>query len=356
MKKIVILTGPMAGHGGEETVISTFVNLLSDKYIFDLCISLCVGDTSWVSKDSNYFSSVRINNHNNPFLKLRFLFKVLFHTTAKVIICLTPRMIFLARIAQKLFFKKYKIISWPQFTIAEKFDDKTAKMLKKSDYHLAISSGIYNELISLGLQKENIGLIYNPIAPKNKTIFPSKKTTKFIYIARIQLNGQKNLGELLKALALLDRTKSWEMDIYGADDSEGEKETYECKNIINALGLSDRINWCGYDENLWGHIDSADCLVLSSKYEGFGMVLCEAISYGIPVISSDCPVGPKDIVNENNGYLYPMGDVHELAKYLSKFINNKTNFDPAKIKGSIQKMYFNNYKNTIEKFLNEWEV
>lgn len=354
MKKITILTGPMAGHGGEETVISTFTNMLGNKYKFDLCISLSIGDTDWLSKIKKNFLSIYTNNNNNPIFKLHFIFNVLYHTKSRLIICLTPRMVFIAKLAQKLFFKKYKVVSWLQFSVSKKFSLKTAKMLKKADYHLAISTGIFDELLSLNIPECRIGLIYNPISPKRKTILPNESKTKILYVARIQLYGQKNLNELLNALALIDKDKKWELDIYGADDSEGKIETLNSMNVIKKLKLSGHVNWCGYVDDVWEKISTADCLVLSSKFEGFGMVLCEAISYGIPVISSDCPAGPKDIVKQDNGYLYPLGDVQTLANDLSKFINRETNFQPEEVKKSIQDMYLKNYKNKVEDLLDNW--
>ena len=56
------------------------------------------------------------------------------------------------------------------------------------------------------------------------------------------------------------------------------------------------ITWHGWVDKPWEKINSASCTLLLSKFEGFPMVILESLSYGIPVISSDCPTGPEDLI------------------------------------------------------------
>ncbi|GEO24718.1 hypothetical protein AAC03nite_05030 [Alicyclobacillus acidoterrestris] len=84
-------------------------------------------------------------------------------------------------------------------------------------------------------------------------------------------------------------------------------------------GILNRIEWLGWLDDPWEHLDSASVLVLTSDFEGFGLVLVEALCRGVPVVASNCPVGPSDIVqNGKNGWLFNPGDVDELARILKK--------------------------------------
>ncbi|HAE9669369.1 TPA_asm: glycosyltransferase, partial [Salmonella enterica subsp. enterica serovar Java] len=104
----------------------------------------------------------------------------------------------------------------------------------------------------------------------------------------------------------------------------------------------------------WDFIDEIDCLILSSNFEGFGLVICEAIARGIPVISSNCPVGPSDIIKPGvNGYLYDVGDLQGLRDRILQFTKEFSN-SKEEIANSIDKMYTNNYflnvKNILDRF------
>lgn len=351
MEKVTILTGPLAGHGGEETVIKNFVQLLSRNYEFELLLSENIGDTIWL-KDVDLVS-VFVNENHSKLKKLIFILKGLRNLNSNLVICMTPKMVFLAKMAKVIFHLQYDIISWIQFSIQQKFSEHTVKMLKQADYHMAINSDIKNNLISIGVKDENIALIYNPVKQQSRVIQPSKQKKKLLCVSRIQYAGEKNLNELIRALANLVNVNSWELDIYGADDSIDQIETKKLKSLISDLGLEKKINWCGFKKNLWSVLNEADCLILTSTGEGFGMVLCEAISYGIPVISSNCPSGPSDIVNSKNGFLYPMGDIYKLGYYIKKIVNGEVNFRSNEVKASISEMYEDEYKNRVESFLFE---
>lgn len=350
-KKITILTGPLAGHGGEETVIKSFIQLLSQSYEFEIVLSENVGDVEWV-KDLE-LTRLLVNNNNSKIKKFFFVLNNLRNSNSNLVICLTPRMVSLAKLAKSFFLLHYNIISWMQFSLQQKFSDRTIKMLSQADYHLAINSDIKNALISIGIPIEKVFLIYNPVKQQSRVIQPSKQKKKLLCVSRIQYAGEKNLNELIRALANLVNVNSWELDIYGADDSIDQIETKKLKSLISDLGLEKKINWCGFKKNLWSVLNEADCLILTSTGEGFGMVLCEAISYGIPVISSNCPSGPSDIVNSKNGFLYPMGDIYKLGYYIKKIVNGEVNFRSNEVKASISEMYEDEYKNRVESFLFE---
>src|SRR5262249_38250936 len=80
-------------------------------------------------------------------------------------------------------------------------------------------------------------------------------------------------------------------------------------NRVASLGLGRAVKFLGFQDEPWRYMAAADAFVLSSLYEGFGNVVAEAMATGIPVVSTDCPYGPGEIItNEVDGLLVPTGD------------------------------------------------
>ena len=93
-------------------------------------------------------------------------------------------------------------------------------------------------------------------------------------------------------------------------------------NLANG-STRERIVFKGFYTNVWSHIKEADVLVLTSKYEGLGMVLIEAAARGISLISSNCPVGPDNIVTSQNGFLYKTGDINNLSAIITQIVGKE---------------------------------
>lgn len=96
------------------------------------------------------------------------------------------------------------------------------------------------------------------------------------------------------------------------------------QNLVAELKLCSRVFWGGFQSNPYSHIRAASVLVLSSEYEGLGMVLLEAMALGIPVISTDCPNGPKEILGGGQrGVLTPVGDHITMADAIIMMLTNQ---------------------------------
>lgn len=347
---VAILTDTLKGHGGEETVLKLFSNNLSDSFKIKLLIPLYKGSQEWID-EFNKDIAIKFNEHSYKVFKYIFLLKSLLLCREDIIICMTPRLTYLASEIKKLFHKKYKIVSWQHFSIFRPTDKSSLADKKKwygsADYYLAISSGIKRELISLGIEADKIFTIYNPIIPTDKIISKSdSEQHHFLCVARIQFEQQKNLKELFDACRNL--TGNWVLDIYGNDDTDGNVELKKCQDYLNEIGLSDHVIWHGWVKDIWAEDIQPNCLVMTSNFEGFPMSLCEAASHGIPLISADCPTGPADIVNEQNGFLYPMHDIKQLTFLMQRFIDNSVVFDPKDVQKSIDKFYVTNYIQTVK--------
>lgn len=357
---IAVLTDNLKGHGGEETVLRLFSDYLSDSYNFEMIFPSLEGKIDWLDSFRGNRNKVYYNRKQSRLSKYIFVEKMLVKTNIDILICMTPQLTYFASIIRKIFRKKYKIISWQHFSIFRPTDKSSASKKKKwyssADYYFAISSGIKKELISLKINPDRIFTIFNPIIPIDKPISKKKSdATHFLCIARIQFNQQKNLQDLFDACQKL--RGNWILDIYGNDDSEGNIEIAKCKNYVKKLGIEKRVIWHGWVEDVWSEDICPSCLVLTSNFEGFPMSLCEAASHGIPLIAADCPTGPEDIVNAQNGYLYQMHHIEKLINLMQRFIDGNVNFDIKLVKESVSKFYVDNYikkvKNSIEKIIEE---
>ena len=106
--------------------------------------------------------------------------------------------------------------------------------------------------------------------------------------------------------------ENWTLDIYG----QGDETDY--RQLMAELGIdSNRCHLNGPVEDVVKAYQESSIFVLSSRFEGFGMVLIEAMACGLPVVSFDCPAGPDEIITDGvDGLLVPSGDVHALAEKL----------------------------------------
>ena len=130
---------------------------------------------------------------------------------------------------------------------------------------------------------------------------------------------QKGFDLLLQAWAKIEKQHpDWELAIYGM----GDRTPYE--QIIEKMHIDrNRCHLNGPTDNIKQEYLNSSLFVFSSRFEGFGMVLIEAMACGLPVISFDCPCGPKDIVRyQEDGLLVPSGDVAELSDAIHKLLSD----------------------------------
>jgi len=209
---------------------------------------------------------------------------------------------------------------------AEKFWPKRPKLLsswlsriltRRADAVVAISNEVSRYLKeSKEISKEDIHKlrVVKYGIPMNYGRESSRKFEQFGFRVGIaaRLEPQKDVATLIDAFSSLkrDSASQWSLSIAGSGSLLPSLERQ-----VNELGLSHSVTFLGKVADMRGFYKSLDIFVLSSKYEGFGLVLLEAMLENIPIISSDMPTA-REILGEGYAPLFPIGDSHELAKLI----------------------------------------
>ena len=240
------------------------------------------------------------------------------HNKTKLIIRISglPRLNLFRRIYWNLFEKNIYKVTCPTIATLEKF--KLLKMFNQNKLNL-----LYDPVLS---PKEII------IKKKEKIILNLDQKKIIIGIGR--LTRQKNFSFLLNAFAsLIKKYPEYHLLILG----EGE-ERKNLEFIINDLKLSESVNLLGHKKNPYKYLKEAECFVLSSLWEDPGFVLLEASYLNIPIISSNCPNGPTEILQEGlGGFLF---NNNNKANFIEAFDNFfRSSKQDLKIKLIKSKMY-----------------
>lgn len=194
-----------------------------------------------------------------------------------------------------------------------------------ADDIIPISEGVADDLQNItGISLDDMKTIYNPVindsittqankAPGHPWLNESKNEFPVI-IGVGRLTQQKDFSTLIKAFSRLQKQQKCRLIILG----EGEQRDHLDK-LIKERNIQDGVDMPGFVGNPFAYMARSDIFVLSSRWEGFGNVIVEAMACGTPVVSTDCPSGPAEILqNGRYGPLVPIGDCDSLVNAIKK--------------------------------------
>lgn len=332
MKKILFII-PSLNIGGSERVIVNILTILNRKK-YKITLLMIKKEGEYLKLLPDDINIIDLNKkrtryaifHIIKFIKMEspdIVFTTLGHLNLliSITISLMPKKIcFIARessiVSQNIKTEKYPFI----FKLLYRyFYNNFDKIIAQSIY-------MRNDLISnFRIKKDKIHVIYNPI--NSEKIYEAlKEHTKFyfdkskinlLYVGRLE--KIKDCESILLTLEQLG--KQYNLTIVG-DGSQKESLI----QLANTLHLDHRVVFVGFQENPYPFIQNADCLLITSMYEGFPNVVLEANLLGKPVFGYNCPGGLSEIIqNGLNGYIIDERDPKKLAKAIDIYYNKHFN-------------------------------
>jgi glycosyltransferase involved in cell wall biosynthesis len=196
-----------------------------------------------------------------------------------------------------------------------------------ADAVVAVSHGVAEDLITMtGLPMEKVKVIYNPVItpelfvkaeePLDHPWFRPGEPPVVLGVGR--LTKQKDFPTLIRAFALVRKERPARLMILGEGEERPKLET-----LARELGIEEDFVLPGFVENPYKYMKRASAFVLSSRWEGLPTVLIEALALGVPVISTNCPSGPAEILEHGKwGCLVPVGEPHLLARAILEILQN----------------------------------
>lgn len=188
----------------------------------------------------------------------------------------------------------------------------------RADAVIAVSDGVGRDLArTIDLPPARVHAVYNPVDQRridaraaetidHRWFLPGGPP---VAVAVGRLNRQKDFATLLRAVALVRQRREMRLLIIGEGDERPALDA-----LRRSLGVADIVDLAGLDDNPYRFLARADLFVLSSAWEGCPNVLLEALACGCPVVSTDCPSGPAEILDGGRlAPLVPVGDPAALA-------------------------------------------
>ncbi len=307
MKKVAIFVYSLGGGGAERVALELAIGL-KDDYEVEI---VTVSPTQKYDNQGIKTTALALDDlDSSAFAKLLSLFRLAkaFSSYCKkeridTVISLLSRPNIIAALS-KLINPRVRLIAAEHTTLSNYYGNSFSEMVlkklltisyKSANAVVAVSEGIKADLTdNFGVRSKDISVIYNPIDLQKIKLMALQKANRvsgdgFIFVTAGRLVESKNYPFLFEAFKSLPSfCKLWVL-------GSGELLS-ELKFLAVEMGLHERITFFGFCENPYAYFAAADCFVMGSRLEGLPTVLIEALACGIPVISTDCKSGPREIL------------------------------------------------------------
>lgn len=360
MKKIALYIPSMSG-GGAERIILTLANALAEKdIVVDLVLNRVEGPLL-----KNVSDKVNIVNLNTSRVLMGFLPLVRYMRQEKpdAILSAMNYVNVITVFAKLLSGSDTRVVVSEHGNLSASLKNSkwVSKVVlkslmswtyKKSDFVVAVSDGVADDLSrQIKINRNKITTIYNPIftpdlLEKVEALLPLQnpyfdRNTPPVILGVGRLAKEKDFQTLINAFAKVRTQKECHLVILGEGALRPELEL-----LIKELDLQDSVQMPGFVDSPHSWMLSADLFILSSIHEGFGNVLVEAMACGTPVVSTDCPSGPSEILEDGKwGELVPVGNVELLSKAIIKALSK-----PNEINVKERASFFS-VENSVDKYL-----
>lgn len=368
--KVLVLHGHLSMGGEERVLLNVLKNLVELNYDVDLLIT-------WNHRENNLFENEIPEKVNYEFLFENYdgkskIIKEIFRLRAKSSYFKKVEKIVKERkydivIDYSSNLLKYKdldikvpVFAWIHFslTFGEKLSgekvEKYKKQYKKYDKILAICDTMKDEFVEiLGMDKNKVELVYNPInleIIKKKSENINLKYKNYLnddYFLQVSRLTQQKQPEHLVDIYYKLKQRGIKEKLYFIGD--GEKVEL-IKQQIKKYKLENDVILLGQIENPYPFFKNAKLFVHTAKYEGLPTVLLESLAFGTPVVSYDCPTGPKDILGKNSEYgeLIPLNNKDEFVEKVYELMNNDKKYENYKKMSLIRANDFSMESNKIK--------
>jgi len=334
MAKIAFFLPNLAGGGAERVCVNLAVGFIQRGFKVDIVLAYSTGELL-----GNLPAGVKIVDLHvsRVFSALFPLADYLRHERPAFLIAAPDHVNLIAIWAKMLAGAKTSVVITTHNQLSM-VADKTPKLQEKlypyllmvfqshADHIVAVSKGVAEDLARTAhIQRDRIRVIYNPAVPANLDEQVSKplihpwfaEGQPPVILAVGRLTSQKDYPTLLRAFAFLRAQRLVRMVILG------DGKLFAELNALSAqLGINADVDFHGFDSNPYRFMARCSVFTLSSEWEGFSLVLAEALACGAQIVSTDCPSGPAEILeNGKYGRLVPVADVPALANAIEAAID-----------------------------------
>ena len=319
--KVCIFNGDMSRGGGTERITQLLANALAEDENYDVWVMNCRNDKG----NSYYPLSDRVCMETLPnvsFLKkIKALRKFLKGNQIDVIINVDVMLGMYSFPAT--FGVKTRVIAWEMFNISNDIGSKHTKTIRKLSlrcgaYYVNQTKGDMEAFLKVYKVRCPITYIYNPCA-KNEEYIDYDRCSKTIMTAGHFFYTKGYDLALEAAKFVFDKHPDWQWRFIG-DGAHFDS----LKMKATEYGLENNVVFAGRTNQIAEEYKKAALYVMTSRTEGFGLVLTEAKSYNLPTIAFDVDFGPREIIeHEKSGYLVKAFDVEHMAKCICELIENE---------------------------------